>query len=123
MKLRIAFALAALAVPAAASAMPVSTFVAKAAALKSKGPFALFSGDLKLLTNQIKGDFTQLLTERAAAQAAHRPTAFCPPKGNISLTDKDIMAAMQAVPPGNRSSTNTRDALRADMARRFPCPR
>jgi len=123
MRLRIAFGIVALATPTAAPAMPVSTFLAKAASLKSKGPFALFSSDLKLLTNQVKSDFGQLGAERKAAQAAHRPAAFCPPGKSISLTDKDIMAAMEAVRPEARAATDTKDALRADMARRFPCPR
>jgi hypothetical protein len=114
-------AIAALAAASSASAMPVSTFLAKADALKSKGPFALFSGDLKLLMSQVKGDFAQLRAERLATQAAHRPTAFCPPSGGIKMSDKDIMGAMQAVPPANRATTDTRDALRAYMARRFPC--
>jgi hypothetical protein len=102
--------------------MPVSTFVAKADALKSKGPFALFSGDLKLLTNQVKADFKQILTEHAAAKKANRPTAFCPPQGSsIKLTDKDIMGAMQAVPPAQRARTDSKDALRGLLVRRFPC--
>jgi hypothetical protein len=123
MHLRIALGMAALTVSATAPAMPVSTFLAKAASLKSKGPFALFSGDLKLLTNQVKDDFAQLIAERKAAQAAKRPAAFCPPGNSIKLTDKDIIAAMEAVRPNARASTDTRDALRADMTRRFPCPR
>jgi len=123
MYLRLGLGMIALAGSAGASAMPVSTFLAKASALKAKGPFALFSGDLKLLTNQVKGDFAQIAAERKAAQAAHRPAAFCPPGKSISLTDKDIMAAMEAVRPQVRATTDTRDALRADMARRFPCPR
>ena len=41
---------------AAAEAMPISTFLAKADALKSKGTLALFSGDLRFLTNRLKTD-------------------------------------------------------------------
>ncbi len=115
-------AIAAGALASSASAMPVSTFLAKADALKSRGPLALFSSDLKLLTNQVKADFAQLRAERLAAQAAHGPAAFCPPaNGGIKLSDEDIMGAMQAVPSQRRTQTDTRDALRAYMARRFPC--
>jgi hypothetical protein len=123
MKLSLLVAGALLIVPAAAPAMPVQTFLAKANALKSRGPLALFSGDLKLLTNQIKADFAQLRSERLAAQAAHRPTAFCPPAPGVKLTDKDILGAMQAIPAASRPVTDTRDVLRAYMAQRFPCPR
>lgn len=104
-----------------ARAMPVSTFLTKAEALKKKGPLAVFSGDLKLLMKQVKADGASIRSERLAAKAAGRPTAFCPPEAGAKLTDKDIMVAMQAVPPAARGSTDTRAALRAFMVRRYPC--
>lgn len=121
MKLRSMFAIALLAAPAGASAMPVSTFLVKADSLKAKGPFALFSSDLKLLSNQVKADFAQILSDHAAAKKAHRATDFCPP-ASVNLTDKDIVAAMQAVPPAARARTDSREALRGLMVRRYPCP-
>jgi hypothetical protein len=120
MRSAIAF-LAGVAVAASASAMPVSTFLTKVDALKSKGPFALFSGDLKLLSTQMKTDLAAIRSERLAAQAAGRPTAFCPPAGGAKLTDKDVVDAMQAVPLAQRAQTETKDAMRAYLARRFPC--
>ena len=123
MKLKIPFALALLAAPAAASAMPVSTFLAKADALQSKGALAMFSGDLKLLMNQIKADAASLRADNKAAEAAGRPKAYCSPAGGVKLTNRDIMGAMQAVPPAQRATTDTKSAMRAYFARRFPCPR
>jgi hypothetical protein len=111
----------ALALSSGAAAMPVSTFLTKAEALKKKGPLALFSGDLKLLTGQIKSDAGKIREERLAAKAAGRATAFCPPEGGTKLSDKDILAAMEAVPSGHRASTDTRIALRNFLARRYPC--
>lgn len=104
-----------------AAAMPVSTFLTKAEALKKKGPLAMFSGDLKLLTNQVKGDAGKIREERLAAKAAGKPTAFCPPESGAKLTDKDILAAMQAVPAADRARTDTRIALRNFLSRRHPC--
>ena len=123
MKLRMVFAVALAAAPAAASAMPVATFLAKASALKAKGPFALFSGDLKLLTNEIKANSIALRAENEAAAKAGRPKAYCTPPGGAALSQDDIMQAMQAVPPQARDRTDTKDALRAFLARRFPCRR
>ncbi|MBA2467765.1 MAG: hypothetical protein H0V46_09230 [Sphingomonas sp.] len=117
----IAAAVLALGMAAPAAAMPVSTFLAKADGLKKKGPLALFSGDLKLLMNTVKADAAVLRSERLAARAAGRPTAFCPPEAGVKLSDKDILTAMQAVPAGQRAGTDTRAALRTYMARRFPC--
>lgn len=118
---RLVVALGALMVSSGASAMPVSTFLAKAAALKAKGPLAIFSGDLKLLTNQVKADAGKIREERLAAKAAGKPTAFCPPESGTKLTDKDILAAMEAVPASERARTDTRLALRNFLARRHPC--
>ena len=106
---------------APASAMSVAAFLTKAESLKKKGPLALFSGDLKLLANQIKADGASIRAERLAAKAAGKPTAFCPPEAGVKLTDKDVMAAMQAVPAPQRARTSTRDAMRALMVKRFPC--
>jgi len=122
MKLRIAAGLLLIVAPlTSAAAMPVSTFLAKADKLQSKGPLAMFSGDLKLLQNQIKGDAAALRAERVTAQGAGKRPAYCPP-GPVKLGVRDIIGAMREVPAARRATTDTRDALRAYFARRFPCP-
>ena len=121
MRLHFLLGLALAASPAAASAMPVSLFLTKAEALQKKGPMALFSGDLKLLTAQIKQDAAQLRAENKAAEAAGRRKAYCTPEGGVKLTNRDILDAMNAVPAPQRTTTRTKDALRAYFARRFPC--
>ena len=103
--------------------MPVATFLAKADALQRKGPMALFSSDLKLLANQIKRDAGELRAENKAAEAAGRQKSYCTPAGGVKLTNRDILGAMNAVPPPQRAATETKDALRAYFARRFPCRR
>lgn len=121
MKIRVLLGLFLIAVPlTAAPAMPVSAFLEKADRLEKKGPLALFSGDLKFLMNQVKGDFASLRAERLAAKSAGRP-AWCPPE-KVALNDKDVMAAMRAVPTAERARTDTRGALRAMLVRKFPCP-
>lgn len=117
----VAFAL--VAVPGAASAMPVSTFLAKAEALKAKGPLALFSSDLKLLMRQVKADAAVLAAENKAAEAARRQKAYCTPAAGVTMNEKDVLAAMQAVPAPERPTTETKAALRAHLARRYPCPK
>ena len=122
MKLRIAVGLAlALASLAPAAAMPVSTFLAKADRLQKKGPLAMFSGDLKLLMGQVKTDAAELRAENKALEAAGRKKAYCTPSAGVKLGNRDILTAMQAVPPAQRATTDTKSALRAYFARRFPC--
>ncbi len=106
---------------ASAMAMPVSTFLAKADSLQRKGPMALFSSDLKLLTRQIKADSAQLRAANQAASAAGRPKAYCTPGAGVKMSNKDVLVAMREVPAAQRSTTTTRDALRAYFAKRFPC--
>lgn len=101
--------------------MTVATFMGKAEALKKKGPLALLSSDMKLLTNQIQSDGAALRAERLAAESAGKSKPFCPPAEGVKLSDKEVMQAMQAVPTAERSRTTTRSAMRAYMARRFPC--
>ena len=122
MTIRMLAALALVAIPAAASAMPVSTFLAKAEALKKKGPMALFSGDLKLLTGQVKKDAAGLGAENKAAAAAQRPKAYCTPASGAKIGQKEVTEAMQSVPTPQRANTDTKEALRAWLARRYPCP-
>ena len=124
MKKAVALAAVLLLCATPAAAMNVQIFLAKAERLQKRGPLAIFSSDLKLLMNQVQSDMTAIKAEKDQADAAHRPSAFCPPKDQkITMTDKDILAAMQAVPAPRRATTDTRDALRAYFRRRFPCPR
>ena len=108
--------------PIAAAAMPVSTFLAKADKLQKKGALAMFSGDLKLLMGQVKADAAELRAENKAAAAAGRQKAYCTPAAGVRLSNRDILGAMQAVPPVERARTSTKTALRSYFARRFPCP-
>ena len=95
-------------------------FVSKANALKKKGPLALFSGDIKLLMNQVRADAAQLRAENQAFTAAGKRKHYCTPDG-FKMSDDTIMAAMQEVPAAERAKTSTKDALRAYIARRHPC--
>ena len=102
--------------------MPVQTFLTKVEALQAKGLGAMFSNDFRLLSNAIKADAKALKAEREAAKASGRTPAYCP-KGRVVLKSSEIVGAMRAVAPADRARTETRDALRAYFARRFPCPR
>jgi hypothetical protein len=118
-KLIVAVALAA-APMGAAYAMDVATFLTKADALEKKGMLALLSSDLTLLKTEVQNAATALRAERIAAEKAGRKRTYCN-TGNVALSEKDILAAMRAVPPARRRSTQVKDALRTYMVRRFPC--
>jgi hypothetical protein len=104
----------------AAQAMDVATFLAKADALQKKGMMALMSSDYKLLKGEIETQGAALRSERLAAERARRRAAYCPP-AKQSLTSKEILAAFRTIPAAQRPRIQVKDALRALMARKYPC--
>jgi len=118
----LAAGLLAIAATAAANAMDVATYLAKADALRQRGMTAMFSSEARELQAEIRTSGAALKQERLAAQRAGRRPAYCPP-GPASLSVEEIFAAMNAVPPARRARTPVKDALRAAFARKYPCPR
>jgi len=105
---------------AAANAMDVATFLAKADALQKKGMMALMSSDYKLLKNEILAQSKLLRAERLTAQRAGRKPAYCPP-ANQRLGSNELLAAFRTIPVAQRPRVQVGDALRAFLARKYPC--
>ena len=110
-----------LAAPGAAFAMDVATWLAKADALKAKGVGALLSKDYKLLETEIRSNGAALRAEREAAKAAGRQPAYCA-AGKVALSSDEVVVMLRAVPEAQRARTPVKDALRAGLARKYPCP-
>ncbi|HEX6374528.1 MAG TPA: hypothetical protein VFZ91_02295 [Allosphingosinicella sp.] len=106
----------------AANAMDVATFLAKAEALQAQGMMALMSSDYKSLQAEIVAHSQALRNERLAAERARRRPAYCPPAGS-SLKSDEILTAFRSIPAARRPRTDVKDALRALLARKYPCPR
>jgi len=104
----------------AANAMDVATFLGKADALQKKGMMALMSSDLKLLKSEIQTNGAALRAERLAAERAGKKPAYCPP-AKQSLTSNEVLAAFRTIPVAQRPQIQVKDALRALMARKYPC--
>ena len=119
-KLIAALCLLAVATPATAATMSVANFLQKSEVLKKKGALALFSGDLKLLMNQIKADSVSLRAENQALASVGKRKAYCTPDG-FKMHEEDILEAMKAVPAERRAATSTKAALRDYLARLHPC--
>lgn len=101
--------------------MSVQTFLIKADALQRKGPFALFSSDYRLLKHEAENAGDELKAERKALVKAGKPTPFCPPK-NGDLGKSELLAAFRSIPAGERSRISVKAAMRAHLARKWPCP-
>jgi hypothetical protein len=104
----------------AAQAMDVATFLVKADAVEKKGMLALMSSDYKSLMAEIRAQGAALRAERLAAERAGRKPAYCPP-AKQSLTAKEVLTAFRSIPAAQRPRIQVRDALRALMARKYPC--
>jgi hypothetical protein len=122
---KIAFGLLIAAVPATAlqaQAMPVSTFLAKADALKKKGPLALLSGDLKLLKAEINNSAKAYGTDVRAARKAGKLTHSCPPQGTtLSMNADELLGHFKAIPAADRNMS-VKAAFYGLMKKKFPCP-
>ncbi len=106
----------------AASAQDVQRFLARAETLIRRGPFALFSPDFYRLKGEVEANGEELKAEYADARARHERTAFCPPANDKPRVGKDeYLAALRAVPPDKRASTDTKDVLRGLLERKYPC--
>jgi hypothetical protein len=105
----------------AEAAMPLPVFLAKAEALQKKGAMALFSGDLKVLKEEIRTSLLSVRSERLAAKAAGKPQAFCPPEGGAKLGSDELLAGLRQIPPAERARMDVRAGLKRFLARKYPC--
>jgi hypothetical protein len=118
----LATALAAVALPGAAeAAMPLPVFLQRAEALEKKGMLALFSGDMKLLKEEVQSSLLSVRAERLAAKAAGRPQAFCPPAEGGKLTSDELLAGLRQIPSAVRARIDLREGLKRVLVRKYPC--
>ena len=112
-----------LALPSALLAAPgdmsVAVFLAKADALKAKGPLALFSSDLPLLKAEGKagGDAyrARLIRERAEG----KPSS-CPPEG-AKIDSDELLAFLRTYPAKARPRLTIRQGVADYFIKKFPC--
>ena len=116
-------ALAALAAATPALAAPgdmnADAFFSKAQALKSKGPLALMSGDLKPLQAEIQAASQRVRAENLAAKKRGK-AIYCPPAKGSAGVDF-VIDGLAAIPEGRRKQITLTQAWREIMVRKFPC--
>ncbi len=106
----------------AASAQDVAHFLVRVDTLLRRGPFALLSPDFYRLKRLVESNGDELKLEFATAKARHEHTAFCPPVADKTRVNKnEYLAALRAVPPSRRATTDTKDVLRSVLERKYPC--
>ena len=104
---------------AAPGDMNVAAFLARADALRAKGPMALFSSDFKLLKSEGEAAGEAYRSRLNAERAAGRPSS-CPPKGAKVSSDK-LLAFLRTYPEAHRPRTSMKQAIGDFFARNYPC--
>ena len=103
-----------------AQTMPVSTFLAKANALKAKGAMALFSSDIGLLKKEIQNSAKALRAEQLAAQKAGRKPALCMP-AKAAVNSNELLAHFNSIPPAQRNMS-VQAGFAGLIRKKYPCP-
>ena len=112
----VAFAAPAL---AAAGDMNVSTFLAKADALKSQGAMAMFSGDIEVLKGEGKAAAESYKARLLKERAAGHPSS-CPPQGTSINTD-ELLGHLRSYPANVRPRVSMKQAMADFFIRKYPC--
>lgn len=102
-----------------AQTMPVATFVAKADALKKKGPLALFSGDYSRLKAEVNNSAKALGAEQLAARKAGRKPATCMPK-DISIGTDELLGHFRAISRAQQG-VSVKTAFASFANKKYPC--
>lgn len=124
MRLALTAAVAALMIPAAASAqsMNAENFLQRANKLKAKGPMALFSGgEIKKLMREGQAAGKASAARAKADKAAGRPARFCAPPGPQKMGSDEYMQRLAAIPRAERARIDMTEATTRIMAAKFPC--
>lgn len=111
----------ALAVATSASAMPVATFLDKVDKLAKEGALGAMTSDASLVKKELTDDAAALRSERLASTQAGKTPAYCLNAQSAPPSVDEIIAGLKQVPAAERDKTEVKDALRAYMAKRFPC--
>jgi hypothetical protein len=115
----VSLATVALIVPAAAQAMTVDQFLAKADALKARGMMAMLSPDVGVLKSEMAEALQAWQARKAARKAAGKPPLACAPEGTTMSRD-EMLGALAALPPAQRAGS-VRDGVARMFMAGYPC--
>ena len=99
--------------------MSVTTFLAKADALKKRGPFALLSSDYGKLKSEVNNSAKALGAEQSAARKLGRKPATCMPN-NISIGTDELLNHFRSLPASQRAGS-VKTALLSFINKKYPC--
>lgn len=107
----------------AADHINAQAFLTRAEALRAKGPFALFSSDLKVLQGIVEDNGDIIHEDLVAAKASGRTPEYCPPAAHEYILARELIVGLRAMPPAARANNDLQTAMRRILAQLHPCPR
>lgn len=99
------------------------TFLARAEALLAKGPFALFSSDLKHLQAIVEDNGDIIHDDMIAARASHATPQYCPPPKHEYIGARELIKGLRGIPRSEREQIDLQTAMRHILAKLHPCGR
>ena len=97
-------------------------FLVRAEKLRAKGPFALFSSDLKLLQEIVEDNGDMIHADLVAARAHHATPPYCPPANHQYIGARELIEGLRKIPQPERARIELQAAMRRILAQLHPCP-
>ena len=98
-------------------------FLARAEALLTKGPFALFSSDLKQLQAMVEDNGDIIHDDMIGARASHATPQYCPPPKREYIGARELIKGLRGIPRSEREQIDLQTAMRQILAKLHPCGR
>ena len=83
---------------------------------------AMFSSDIGLLKNEIKGAGTALREPSASPPSVPAAAPLIARPSVRRSSRNELLAHFRAIPAPQRARTEVKDALRSLLVRKYPCP-
>ena len=99
--------------------MRAQTFLRRADNLLRRGPFAIFSSDLKHLQAEAEGAGDELHREHVGNATMGRPD-YCPPNGKL-LGPEELITGLHRIPDADLAQMDIKQAMHAILLRNYPC--
>ncbi len=89
-------------------------FLARAETLIAKGPFALFSTDLKRLQAIVEDNGDIIHDDMIAARISHSRPQYCPPANHEYIGARELITGLRAMPRSEREQIDLQTACLDD---------
>lgn len=98
-------------------------FLSRAEALIAKGPFALFSSDLKQLQAIVEDNGDIIHDDMIADRVSHARPQYCPPAKHEYIGARELVSGLRSMPSSERKQVDLQAAMRRILAKIHPCGR